>query len=181
MKNTLIVNLFAEPGAGKSTAAAYIYSQLKMCGISAEYVTEFAKDKVWEQNEEVFKHQTYIFGKQHYKLARVVGKVDVIITDSPILLSAIYNESEVLGEEFNNVVLKVFNSYNNFNILLTREHPYEDNGRNETEYQAKGIRKKLINKLNEYDIQYSGCTSSKDMYDTLVEIIKGKIGDKNEQ
>lgn len=46
MKNTLIVNLLAEPGAGKSTAAAYIYSQLKMHGISAEYVTEFAKDKV---------------------------------------------------------------------------------------------------------------------------------------
>lgn len=180
MKNTLIVNLLAEPGAGKSIAAAYIYSQLKMHGISTEYVTEFAKDKVWEQNEEVFKHQTYMFGKQHYKLARVVGKVDVIITDSPIILSAIYNESEVLGEEFNKVVLNVFNSYNNFNVLLKRDHPYENSGRNQNEKQANEIRKKLINKLDEYNIQYSGCTSSTDMYDTIIEIIKEKVGCRNE-
>lgn len=119
-----------------------------------------------------------MFGKQHYKLARVVGKVDVIITDSPIILSAIYNESEVLGEEFNTVVLNVSNSYNNLNVLLKRDHPYEDNGRNETEYQAQKIRKKLINKLNEYNVQYSWCTSSKDMYDTIVEIIEKKVGCK---
>ena len=44
----LVVNLFGAPGAGKSTGAAYIFSQLKMAGINAELVTEFAKDKVWE-------------------------------------------------------------------------------------------------------------------------------------
>lgn len=146
-----------------------------MRGISTEYVTEFAKDKVWEQNEEVFKHQTYILGKQHFKLARVVGKVDVIITDSPILISSIYNKSDILGEEFNKVVLNVFNNYNNFNILLHRNHLYEDNGRNETEDEAKKVREKLIDKLVEYDIRYYDCTSSQDMYDTVVEIIEGKV------
>ena len=30
MKNTLIVNLYAGPGAGKSTGAAYIFAKLKM-------------------------------------------------------------------------------------------------------------------------------------------------------
>lgn len=29
MKNTLIVNLYAGPGAGKSTGAAYIFAKLK--------------------------------------------------------------------------------------------------------------------------------------------------------
>lgn len=46
MKNTIIVNLFAGPGAGKSTGAAYIFSKLKLAGIDCEYVSEFAKDKV---------------------------------------------------------------------------------------------------------------------------------------
>ena len=32
-----------------------------MAGINAELVTEFAKDKVWENNEEVFKNQAYMF------------------------------------------------------------------------------------------------------------------------
>lgn len=41
-----VVNLFAQPGAGKSTGAAYIFAKLKMAGVNAELITEFAKDKV---------------------------------------------------------------------------------------------------------------------------------------
>ena len=47
MKDTLIVNLYGGPGCGKSTGAAYLFSKLKMAGVDAEYVPEFAKDKVW--------------------------------------------------------------------------------------------------------------------------------------
>ena len=57
----ILVNLFGAPGAGKSTGAAYIFSQLKMRGINAELVTEFAKDKVWEGSKAVFENQAYIF------------------------------------------------------------------------------------------------------------------------
>ena len=32
-KNTIIVNLFAGPGAGKSTGAAYVFAKLKLAGI----------------------------------------------------------------------------------------------------------------------------------------------------
>ena len=49
-------SLFGAPGAGKSTGAAYIFSQLKMAGINAELVTEFAKDKVWEESKAVFQN-----------------------------------------------------------------------------------------------------------------------------
>ena len=106
----IIVNLFGAPGSGKSTGAAYIFSQLKMLGVDAELVTEFAKDKVWENNTEVLNNQTYVFGKQHFRISRCADKVDVIVTDSPLLLSAIYNHSELLGEEFNNLVAKIFKS-----------------------------------------------------------------------
>lgn len=61
----IVVNLFGAPGAGKSTGAARIFSNLKMAGINAELVTEFAKDKVWEENKAVFNDQLYIFGKQN--------------------------------------------------------------------------------------------------------------------
>ena len=42
----VVVNLLGEPGCGKSTAATYIFSMLKMLGINCEYVSEFVKDKV---------------------------------------------------------------------------------------------------------------------------------------
>ena len=116
----ILVNLFGEPGAGKSTGAAYIFSQLKMHGVNAELVTEYAKDKVWEENIAVFKNQAYIFGKQFFKISRCEDKVDVIVTDSPLPLSIIYNENSNLTENFNKTVMDVFNSYNNINFLILR-------------------------------------------------------------
>ena len=59
-RKPLIVNLFGSPGTGKSTGAAYIFSKLKMAGINAELVTEFAKDKVWEETHAPFKNQLYM-------------------------------------------------------------------------------------------------------------------------
>ena len=53
--NTIAGNLFGEPSAGKSTVAMDITARLKRAGINAEYVSEFAKDKAYEQNTEVFK------------------------------------------------------------------------------------------------------------------------------
>ena len=114
----IVVNLFGVPGAGKSTGAAYVFSKLKMQGINAELVTEFAKDMVWENNNKVLMNQEYIFGSQSYRLSRCKDKVDVIVTDCPLFLTAFYNKSSVLGNEFNKVVLNVFNTYNNVNYLI---------------------------------------------------------------
>lgn len=56
LERPIIVNLCGSPGVGKSTGAAYIFSQLKMRGINCELVTEFAKDKVWEESHAVFEN-----------------------------------------------------------------------------------------------------------------------------
>ena len=77
--DTIVVNLFGAPGSGKSTGAAYIFSKLKMLGVDAELVTEYAKDKVWENNTIALSNQTYVFGKQHFRISRCEDKVDVII------------------------------------------------------------------------------------------------------
>lgn len=174
-KKTLVVNLFGEPGVGKSTAATYIFSQLKMNGIDCEYVSEFAKDKVYEKNTEVFKHQEYLFGKQSFKIARVSGEVDVIITDSPLFLCIIYNNNEYLHECFNQTVLDVFNCNENLNYLLTRKHKYQNEGRFQNEEEAGNVRKDIINKLEKYEIEYKQVDSNKETYDQIVKEIINKI------
>lgn len=70
MSGALIVNLFDVPGSGKSTGAAYLFYKLKSAGVNAELVTEFAKDKVWEDSEIVFENQAYLFGRQPFMIAR---------------------------------------------------------------------------------------------------------------
>lgn len=158
--NTIVINLFGEPGAGKSTAAMDITARLKRKGINAEYVSEFAKDKLYENTGEIFKHQEYLFGKQSFKIGRVRDKVQVVVVDSPLILSIVYNNNKTLGEDFNKTVLNVFDSYNNRNYLLTRKHTYEDEGRFQNEKEALEVRKRIINILDNLGITYQFSTSS---------------------
>ena len=86
-KQTIVVNLYGQPSCGKSTGAAYIFSQLKMRGIDTELVTETAKDMVWEHNDDALTNQLYILGLHSQRFWRLRNQVRVIVTDSPILLT----------------------------------------------------------------------------------------------
>ena len=178
--NTVVINLFGEPSAGKSTAAMDITARLKRKDINAEYITEFAKDKLYEQNNEVFKHQEYIFGKQSFKMGRVRNKVQVMITDSPLILSIIYNQNQHLSGSFDQTVMDVFNSYNNKNYVLLRNHPYEDEGRFQNESEANDVRLKLLSKLDSLNIKYESATSSAEDCENIANEIEKEIK-KNEQ
>lgn len=133
----LVVNLCGAPGAGKSTGAAYVFSKLKMQGVNCELVTEYAKDKIWEEDTIALNNQAYVFGHQLFRLTKLEGKVDVAITDSPLLLSLIYNnDKKRLGEAFNDVVKNCFNSFDNINFFIHRVKPYDPKGRLQTEKES---------------------------------------------
>lgn len=172
---TLVVNLFGAPGAGKSTGAAAIFSKLKMIGINAELIGEFAKDKVWEENSEVFKNQAYIFGKQSFRQSRCDGKVDVMITDSPLPLSILYNTDPCLTENFNLTVMDVFNSYNNLNFYINRVKKYNPKGRNQTEEESNSLVEPLKELLKERNIPFEEVNGDKQGYDYIVKRILEKI------
>lgn len=182
MHECIVVNLFGAPGVGKSTGAAYIFSQLKLRGVNAELVTEFAKDKVWEENPEVFKpdNQCYLFAKQYYRMNRCKDEVEVIVTDSPLPLSIFYNKSEILGENFNQMVMDCFNSFNNLNYFLLRAKPYNPKGRLQTEEESMALQDPLMDLIYKRDIElkaaYQGITEK---YDKIVEEVMKILEEKN--
>ena len=88
--NTKVVNFFAPPGSGKSTTAAGTFFKMKLLGLNVELVTEFAKDMCWAGRHQEMYNQVYIISKQFHKMYRLIGQVDYIITDSPLLLGLIY-------------------------------------------------------------------------------------------
>ena len=104
----IVVNLFAGPGSGKSTTCAGVFAKLKLAGVNCEMALEYAKDKVWEESNKVLDDQIYVFGKQLHRIFRLKDKVDVVITDSPILLSIIYDKTG--NKYFSDLVLNQFDN-----------------------------------------------------------------------
>ena len=58
----IVVDVYGSPSSGKSTCAAYVFSKLKMHGIKCEFVTEVAKDIVWDGSLKMLSNQAYVFG-----------------------------------------------------------------------------------------------------------------------
>lgn len=131
---TYIVNLFGGPGSGKSTTACLVFARLKQAGISCELATEVAKDLTWDERQKTLKCQPYISGKQIWRLERLLNKVQVVVTDSPIPLCPFYVDE---GPEFRNFILAKFNKYNNMNYFIKRgNYVYQTEGRNQTLKEA---------------------------------------------
>lgn len=161
----MIVNLFGGPGAGKSTCAAYIFSQLKFKNVLCELVTEFAKDLTWDKTEAI-NDQLYVLGNQYHQIKRVYDKVDFVILDSPIILSILYNRrnKSFSTHHFEDFILYLHNSFISANYFIERKKPYWQIGRNESENDAKNIDDEIKNLLTSNNIRYriisgneSGC------------------------
>ena len=169
MKDTLLVNLYAGPGSGKSTGAAYIFAKLKMAGVDCEYVSEYAKDRVWQDDQFPLKFcQLYVTGKQCLKVARLLGKVDVIVTDSPIAMGAMYTDEK----PYQDVCLYEAKKYKNtFNIFVKRAKKYNPNGRNQTEEEAKVIDGRLLDFLDSNGLHYEVADGTEDGYNGIVQKI----------
>ena len=175
-----VINLFGAPGAGKSTGAAYLFSQLKLAGINTELVTEYAKDKVWEEDKAVFENQIYIFGKQSFRISRLNGKVSVVVTDSPILLSDFYNHNERWGEDFSALAKKVFADYDNLNFLVNRSKPYNPSGRFQTETESDSVGHNLQRYLDEQGVPYTNISGDIRGYLQAFNLILEHLSEKGE-
>lgn len=85
-----IINIFGGPGVGKSTYAARLFAELKTRGVNCELVQEVAKEWVYAGTPPGPGDQVVLAEEQARREARLLGKVDVLVTDSPVLLAAAY-------------------------------------------------------------------------------------------
>jgi hypothetical protein len=160
----ICVNLYGGPGSGKSTTAAGVFHYLKINGVNAELVTEYAKDKVWDKSLHILDNQLYIAAKQYHRQWRLIDQVDVIITDSPLLLGLYYNYAynpssitarPEIAPHFNKLILGLYNIFDNLNYFVERAKAYNQKGRVQTEEQAKQIDKEIYSLLDKSNVDYT--------------------------
>ena len=143
---TTVINLFGGSGCGKSTTAALLFARLKLMGAHVELVREYVKYWAWNDRKVREFDQLYLVGKQSAYESMLYGKVDFIVTDSPILLAGIYQDFRSKGvyKYVSRVALDFMEQgrgrgvdYKNF--FLARNKPFDPRGRWETEDEAKEI------------------------------------------
>lgn len=165
---TLVVNMCGAPGSGKSTMAARLFARLKENGYLTELATEYAKDMVWQESNHVLNNQVYIFGKQHNRIWRLYGKVQIIITDAPLINSIVYGET---SEEFKTFVLSEIKKFDHINIFLDRAFKYETEGRYQSEEQAKELSDKIMRCLSLDDEWFKYYMNDGTAFDNIYNLI----------
>lgn len=166
-RNTIVINIAGGPGTGKTTIAAELFSKLKEKGYEVENVSEFAKELVWEGRSEAFDDRLYMHGEQNHRLMQMNGKLDFIITDSPLFLTSVYNNYYLknkfpasYNKMINTVTLETFKLYNNKVYLLQRGTNYKIIGRRENKKEALQIDEALIMYLKKNKIKFMSLSIS---------------------
>jgi hypothetical protein len=161
------VNLYAGPSCGKSTNRADLFASLKKMkkrgeiSIKLEEAPEYVKQWTYDDRTVQGFYQHYLFAKQQHEEERPLRKgVDLVISDSPLLLNACY--AEKAGMNTTDCLIKMAleheKVYPGIHIFLKRgEAAYESVGRWGTESDARDmderIKKFLIKHLPTYFVE----------------------------
>lgn len=162
-RDTIVINAFAGPGAGKTTSCLEIAEKLKKQGFVTEYVQEYAKELVWDNNLELLngsmKNQLTILQEQLKRIDRLYGKVDFIVTDAPVLLNATYLSKQ--NTEYAKAVQQIYGQFDNFNYFVKRDaSTFEQEGRIHTLEQSLQIDRQLQSTLDTLNLYYRTYTHS---------------------
>ena len=142
-----VVNCFAGAGAGKTTVALLTAGAMKQAGADCEYVDEWHKMSVWLNHGNVLEHPEMMLANQHQKQWALEGKVDIIISDCPLLLFAPYARKFIPNyphDEFEELSMRINDKYENYNIWINRDPTiFKQHGRVQTLEQSIEMDQKI--------------------------------------
>lgn len=182
---TILINLFGASSAGKSSLMADLFTAIKQMGITVEMCPEVVKQWAWDGIFPNKYDQYYLLGQEIKQQSRLFGKVEIAISDSPVMQNAFYNwylndrdnlfdpslEYQKMAEEDKHLFL---------NFMLIRNKPFETKGRYQTEEESNIISHKLIQYLETRNVKYD-LVPGKDkervdfIVETVAEILEKKM------
>jgi nicotinamide riboside kinase len=173
MKETLVINLIGGPCSGKSTVAAELFARLKKMGIKTELVSEYIKDRIYEENKTMPNNQIAIFGMEHYNISNKLGKVEVIVHDGSFINNILYKKED--NQEFDNLIVSEYHKFNNLDFFIKRGNiEFEDYGRIHNYEQSLELDEKIKQLYNNCGADFIE-VESRDAVDKIIPIVLKKI------
>lgn len=177
IKKSIVVNLFSGPGSGKSTTAAGLFHYLKKQNINCEYIQEYAKDIVWGENFKTLDNQIYVYGKQHNRIFRLKGKVDVIITDAPPVMGMVYCDWSKTSTALKQLAYDEHHrdDVKTLNFFIIRDKPYNPKGRTQDEEGARLVDIQIRELLSDFDIDYVEVLGDDDVVEHILAHVMNEL------
>lgn len=170
----LVINMFGQSCTGKSTHSAGLFSALKKAGVRVELAREYCKNWFYEGTQWKLNNQFAITGGMVEQLETFKqGDIDVVITDSPVLLGALYTQVYNIDLYLAQAIRNKFHSYDNYNILLKSDVEFDTHGRG-----SSGVtREKIVELLFQENLQYEKefYTTKLTSYAKIVSDIKRRL------
>lgn len=144
-------------------------------GVKAELVTEFAKDLVWENNMCALANQIYVFGNQYYRMKRVSG-VEVLVVDSPLLLTSVYDSEQYgrMHELLRDLAYEAYCTFDNMDYFIKREDEvFEEWGRVHTSDSSLILDSCIRGVLSLHNVKI--CDISRDSAELIVREVIDKL------
>jgi adenylate kinase family enzyme len=163
------INLFGGPGSGKSTLSALLYANLKQSFLqygkhyNVELVREWIKKWAWEGKSVQDYDQVYVFGKTMQQETSLLRhrKVDLIVSDCPLWLTAFYASQPQfkqyeIAEPLAYLSKSFDKQYPSLNYILRRQNrKYNPHGRYQTEEEARNIDDEIEKFLQYHGVPYA--------------------------
>lgn len=144
----VIVNLYGTPGSGKSTLAFLIMGELKRRGVQAHFVEEKIKLRAFDKTPLAKSEQIFYQREQERALeaATDADGPEVIVTDSPLLLSCYYSVLTKVEDDptFADIsVSPTLTFHKNINLWVNPWKEFSSEGRFHTEEEAEGMASRM--------------------------------------
>lgn len=173
---SVVINLFGGSGLGKSTTAALIFGEMKLKNLHCELVREFVKEWAWSGRKVTSTDQNVIYENQLAREKMYYGKLDYIVTDSPLLLSPIYQkyytgDDPIAGLVLDGLKTAEQDGVTHLNFLLQRNKPFDPRGRYETAEQAREVDQLVQDYLELHKMPYYVITTNdRERVDQIISI-----------
>jgi nicotinamide riboside kinase len=173
------INFFAGPGAGKSTLAAKVFAEMKVRGHDVEHISEFVKTMAHEGHFPESYDQFYIMGQQLHREDVALRHVDMIVTDSPILLGAAYAQFYNFDAHEHLIAISEFfdEDFPALNFFIERTVKYDPKGRFQESSQVEAVDVALRRIMNSAPVEYE--VVRVDQFDAIMEKIEEAIQGKD--
>lgn len=166
------INLYGGPGTGKSSVAAHLFALMKWKDIRCELVREYAKDLAYIGNlQEV--NQIDVTYNQIKRELIVNGKVDFLITDSPVDLGLVFNGlySGNYSKDVDSLVRSHMSKQESIDIFLIREKKFETYGRVQTEEEAIALDERILDMLCKEKESFHTIAGNKEAAETIMRML----------